>query len=474
MESFEFPSNFTWSVATASYQIEGAASEDGRGPSIWDTFSKAGKCQNDTGDVACDSYHNWKRDIEMIKELGVHQYRLSLSWSRLLPDGTLKKINQKGVEYYKKLIAGLIEAGIEPMITIFHWDLPQSLQDRGGFLNPQIVSQFADYSKFCFETFGDQVKTWTTFNEPVIFTLLGHTGYPLEHAPGGFKDYAEWTLYLSAHHILLAHAKAVKIYRKLNQGGKIGIVLVTGHFYPATNSEEDEIAARNQKEFFVGLYTNPVIYGDYPDIVKERVWKISKEQGRVTSRLPEFTKEEMEDLKGSVDFVGINYYFSFRIGALKGEEKDVFRGNIREVDVGGKFIEWMFNHPSGLQTSLAQFKKDYGDIPIMITENGMKDPKTQKSDLEDYERIDFIKEHLISLWKAINENKVNVIGYTAWSLMDNFEWAKGYNDRFGLYRVDFNDPKRTRTPKKSAYFYKDVIANNRVQGTKSDSILSNL
>ena len=210
-------------------------------------------------------------------------------------------------------------------VTLFHWDLPQSLQDRGGFLNREIVDQFGDYSRFCFETFGDQVKTWTTFNEPMVFTVLGHAGYYMTHAPGGFKDYSEWTLYLSNHNLLLAHAKAVKIYRELKQGGKIGIVLVNGYFYPETDSEADKIAANNMREFLVGIYTNPIINGDYPDIVKERVSKISTEQGRVTSRLPEFTEDEKEGLKGSADFIGINYYFSFKVIALKEEEHDVFR-----------------------------------------------------------------------------------------------------------------------------------------------------
>uniref|UniRef100_A0AC34RR68 Beta-glucosidase n=1 Tax=Panagrolaimus sp. JU765 TaxID=591449 RepID=A0AC34RR68_9BILA len=424
VKTYDFPPNFVWAVATSAYQIEGAASEDGRGPSIWDMFSKAGKSKNHTGCVACDSYHNWKRDIEMIKELGVQQYRFSISWPRILPDGTLKTINQKGVEYYKNLIAGLIEAGIEPNVTLFHWDLPQSLQDKGGFINPKIVNYYAEYCRFCFQTFGDQVKLWATFNEPIVFTLLGHSGYPFHHAPGGFMEHSDWIFYLTNHHILLAHAKAVNIYRnefQAVQKGKIGIVLVIGDFYPATKSAEDVEAADNMREFFLGLYAHPILKGDYPDLVKSRVWNVCQKQGRVTSRLPKFTPEEIQALKGSADFIGVNYYFSFRIRALTPEESDVFKGDARKIDIGGHFEEWMSSHPEGCRTALARFKQDYGDIPVMITENGVKDSLNQKSELEDDERIDYIQDHLIAVHEAITEDKVNVIGYTYWALMDNFE-----------------------------------------------------
>uniref|UniRef100_A0AC35GI17 Beta-glucosidase n=1 Tax=Panagrolaimus sp. PS1159 TaxID=55785 RepID=A0AC35GI17_9BILA len=375
---YKFPDDFKFACATAAYQVEGAFNEDGRAASIWDTFThEGGSANHDTGDIACDSYHLWKRDIEMIKSLGVQQYRFSISWPRILPDGTTKHVNQKGVDYYKTLLKALIDEGIEPMITLFHWDLPQSLQDRGGFINPEIIQTFAEFARFCFKTFGDSVKFWITFNEPIIFTEMGHCGHPWEHAPGSFGKHNQWIHYWVAHNIMLAHAHAVKIYReefKPSQKGQIGIVQVLSDYYPMTHKKEDEEAAESMRYFFQERFLQPIYGdGDYPEHVKNRIWENCKKQGRVTSRLPEITEEEKKLVKGSADFIGVNYYLSHRV------------------------------------------------------------------------------------------HGVNVKGYTVWSLMDNFEWGFGYDRKYGIFQVDFNDPNRKRTEKESAGFFRNVVKTRSVE-----------
>uniref|UniRef100_A0AC34GQ84 Beta-glucosidase n=1 Tax=Panagrolaimus sp. ES5 TaxID=591445 RepID=A0AC34GQ84_9BILA len=471
---YTFPKDFKFGIATSAFQIEGASNIDGKGASIWDIYChKPGNVKNDeTADISCDSYHNWERDIQMIKEVGINFYRFSISWPRIFPDGTEKSLNQKGVEFYDKLINKLIEEAIEPVVTIFHWDLPQALQDMGGFLDSAISEHYKDYANFLFSHFGDRVKTWITVNEPLSVAQYGHCGQREKHAPGNFSDNCEWTMYLSAQRLLQCHLKAAKLYNekyRSKQNGKIGITLSGCWYFPKTDSDEDQQASERAFQFSWGWFANPIFSetGDYPQIMKDRVKEISiNYQMRVKSRLPEFTNDEIQDLKNSADFLGINYYFSLRVCNRKIENVDHLKKYTRMTDVGvildydpaWKIIngpsKWLSNVPEGLGNLLQKLSKEYKNIPILITENGAMD--SEGEGLNDTSRIQYLSGHLAEVSKAI-KNGINLIGYTVWSLMDNFEWSEGYSTKFGLFHVDFNTKEKTRTPKKSVEFYSNLI-----------------
>ena len=295
---------------------------------------------NDTGDVACDSYHNYKRDIEMLKELGVKTYRFSISWSRIFPDGTTATINEDGVEYYNNLINALVDAQIEPIVTIYHWDMPQYLQDMGGLLNPTIADRFADYADFLFSKYGDRVQKWITINEPLSIVTYGSCGKTVVQAPGEFADQCEWSMYVAAHNLLIWHMRAARIYKtkyQEKQNGIIGISLSGAWYYPKDpNNEDDVAAARRAFQFAFGWFAHPIFNGDYSDTVKETIHNNSiNYMMRVRSRLPEFTEEEINNLKGSADFLGVNYYFPLETRAVTPEEKESMLGNYnRNIDWG--------------------------------------------------------------------------------------------------------------------------------------------
>uniref|UniRef100_A0A915B4G7 Beta-glucosidase n=1 Tax=Parascaris univalens TaxID=6257 RepID=A0A915B4G7_PARUN len=471
---YSFPPGFIWSTATAAYQIEGAVSEDGRAASTWDRFVRLHQKIDDgsTGDIACDSYHLYATDVELLKKLGVQQYRFSISWSRVLPSGLIDSVNEKGVEYYRKLIAELKRNGIQPMVTLYHWDLPLALADRGGWLNPQIIGWFGDYARFCFATFGDQVKHFITLNEPWSQITFGYCGKA--HAPGGFYENCDWTGYLAAHHFLLAHATAYHIYDsefRSIQKGSIGITNIGVWFEPETPSDTD--AARRALEWQFDWLTRPIFHpdGNYPEEMIEKIAEISRKENRCVSRLPSFTQEQVEFVKGTADFLGLNYYFSLMAREQRPEEDDKDR-DVFQTDAGivetqnlkwkqiGPANSWLRAYPEGFRKLLNHVKTNYNNIAVMITENGCMD--TPGEDFNDKTRISYLSEHLQMLSLAINEDHCNVVGYTLWSLMDNFEWSSGYTFRFGIYHVDFDDPKRKRTPKKSAEWFMETIAHNAV------------
>ncbi|XP_018573208.1 myrosinase 1-like isoform X3 [Anoplophora glabripennis] len=457
-----FPEDFLFGAATASYQVEGAWDEDGKGENIWDRFTHSYPeliANNDTGDVACDSYHKYKEDVAMLKELGVDFYRFSLSWSRILPTGFVNKINLPGVTYYKNLIKELKDNGIEPLITIYHWDLPQPLQDLGGWTSEVMVEAFAEYARLNFELFGDNVKYWLTFNEPIQTCLVGYgQGYfPPRIASPGIGEY------ICTHHVLKAHARTWHIYDqefRATQNGQVSITIPVGWEEPASDSEEDIAAAERALQFIYGWYANAIYNSDYPEIMKTRIAERSLAEGFNQSRLPAFTDEEIAYISGTFDFMGINMYTSSIAEAMDevpiGEPNynyDLGVKNYQSDDWESCSASWLKVTPWGMRKILNWLKKTYNNPKIIITENGIAD---DGSTLEDDQRVRYYRDYLSNVRSAM-EDGVNVIGYTAWSLMDNFEWLGGYTQKFGLFQVDFDNINRTRTPKSSVAYYKKVV-----------------
>eukprot|EP01018_Ginkgo_biloba_P014657 Gb_10041 [translate_table: standard] len=471
----DFPEGFVFGVATSAYQVEGAAKEGGRGPSIWDTFSHTpGKIlDGGNGDIAVDQYHRYKEDVELIAKLGFEVYRFSISWSRIYPDG-FGKVNEEGITYYNNLIDALNEKCIQPSITLYHWDLPQKLHESiGGWLNPEIVKYFVQYAETCFRAFGDRVKHWITFNEPLQTAVNGYaTGV---FAPGRCSDRSKSTIgdsytepYLAAHNQLLAHASAVDLYRTKfqdKQGGVIGITVDGEGAEPFTDAVEDKAAAQRRLEFQLGWFLDPLYFGDYPAIMRTKLG----------DHLPQFSPAEAALLHGSADFVGLNHYTTrYVIPSFEKSEDNYFyndqdlhriaewEGNV----IGEKAAsEWLYIVPWGLRNTLKWITERYNRPPIYVTENGMDDEDCESSSLEemlrDTKRVNYFKGYLASLAEAIREG-ADVQGYFAWSLLDNFEWAQGYTKRFGLVYVDYrNDLKRHL--KSSALWFADFLLGSQNQ-----------
>ena len=447
MDKINFPNEFVWGSATASYQIEGAVNEDGRGESIWDRFShiKGNTLNGDTGDLACDHYHRYKEDIKIMSEMGLKGYRFSISWSRIFPKG-YGEVNQKGVDFYNNLVDELLKNGIEPAVTLYHWDLPQALQDIGGWGNRDTVDYYVEYATYMFKVLGDRVKKWSTHNEPWVAAFAGNLAG--RHAPGNTD--IKLAIQVS-HHLILSHAKAVQAYKKLNQkNGKIGIVLDLHPIVPATNSKEDYdtsiLVDGYQNRWFLG----PVLKGEYPgDILKLYKEKLVA---------PVIMPGDMEIIANNpMDYLGVNYYF--RKVVKKSKENMIFE--FSEVKPQGSDyteMEWEI-YPEGLYDLLTRIKKEYNNPHIYITENGaaFKDDKIVNAIVEDDKRLDFFRQHFVQAHRALADG-VKLDGYYVWSLMDNFEWARGYSKRFGLIYIDYKSQKRIL--KKSAIWYKSVIENN--------------
>ncbi|XP_047121620.1 myrosinase 1-like [Schistocerca piceifrons] len=462
----QFPDGFLLGAATAAYQIEGAWNEDGKGENIWDhMFHEHPEYTNNgaNGDVACDSYHKYAEDVEALKGIGAEVYRFSVSWSRILPTGDLDVINQAGIDYYNNVINLLLENGIEPMVTMYHWDLPQALQYIGGWPNPLIADYFVEYARILFENFGDRVKWWITFNEPSVFTSgYSSVGYqaPSQNAPGIGN-------YLAAHTLIRAHGKVYRLYDqqfRATQNGRVGITLSTDWYEPAEDTEACVEAQRRMFEFQLGLYAHPIyVDGDYPAVVRERVDNNSRAEGRPRSRLPSFTEEEKQEIRGSSDFFGLNAYTTSLV--MPGESGtspslELDSGVIRFYNESWPVSSaiWLRVVPWGFRKLLNWVATEYQGYPIIVTENGYADT----GELDDQGRISYYGSYLAEMLKAVNEDGVNVFGYMAWSIIDNLEWASGYAVRFGLYQVDFNSTDRTRTPKASASFMGDIYRNKTV------------
>ncbi|XP_058761949.1 beta-glucosidase 11-like [Vicia villosa] len=451
----DFPSDFVFGASTSAYQVEGAASEDGRKQSIWDTFSHAGNANmyKGDGDVACDGYHKYKEDVQLMANTGLDAYRFSISWSRLIPDGR-GPINPKGLQYYNNLINELISHGIQPHVTLHHWDLPQTLEDEyEGWISKKIVYDFTAYADVCFREFGDRVKYWTTVNEVNVFAMFGYgvgTVPPQRCSPFSIANCSRGNSstepYLAAHHMLLAHASAASLYNKKYKGvqhGFIGLNILTIGFVPLTNTSGDIIATQRARDFWNGWILNPLTFGDYPDIMKRNVG----------SRLPSFTKKESNLVKNSFDFIGINFYNTFSVNnyseSLNMEDRDFMQDMAVEITM-------LPENDTFIDTALDSLKNDYGSIPIYIHENGHKTP--HNSSLNDFSRIEYLNKYIGSIATAIRSGS-NIKGYFVWSFMDVFEILTGYEVSLGLYYIDLKDPNLKRQPKLSAKWYSSFLKN---------------
>ena len=445
MSFISFPKDFNWGVATSAYQIEGAWNEDGKGESIWDRFTHRPFTirSGENGDLACDHYHLFEEDIALLKALGVSSYHFSTAWSRIFPHG-YGEVNQAGLDFYDRLVDGMLSAGIAPMVVLYHWDLPQTLQELGGWNNRNICDWFADYGRTLFDRLGDRVQRWVTFNEPWCTAFLGYaTG---QFAPG-LCDYSQ--AYQAVHHQLLAHGKTVQTFRSGGYPGEIGIVLNFEHAIPASNADADTMAAYRYLHQYMGLFADPLFKGQYPIEMME--W--------AGSMGPKIEVGDMDIIKTPTDYLGINYYTSFTVAYDPNGGHFKLRATPKTLPLSGYTELGWGVYPQGLTEILLAFKNDYGNPRMFVTENGCAtlDQPNEQEYVKDYERIQYLRAHLKEIHHALQLG-VNLHGYYYWSLLDNFEWAEGYRPRFGLCRVNFDDFKRT--PKKSFYWYHDVIKDN--------------
>lgn len=436
-----FPKNFLWGAATASYQIEGASRQDGRGECIWTRFSHTpGKVMNgDTGDVATDHYHRYVEDVALMKELGLQAYRFSVSWPRVIPNGT-GTTNPAGLDFYDRLVDELLSAGIIPAATLYHWDLPQALQNRGGWLNREIVGWFSDYTDQMTRRLGDRVKNWITINEPFVAAFVGYTF--AAHAPGYSDPRAGL---LAAHHMLLAHGAAMQVIRQNVANSVAGITLNVSWVDPATSSEADVQAARRHDGFVNRWFIDPVFKGEYPADMLQLYG----------SALDDIDVTEIKQAAVPQDFLGINYYTR---NVIKDDPNGHYlkTHEIKPEGAGYTQMGWELA-PGSLTQLLVRLHQEYAPKALWITENGAAypDPDPVNGMVADPERTDYFKTHIAAVEVAIQQGSP-VTAYFVWSLLDNFEWAYGYDRRFGIIHVDFKTLKRTM--KRSGLWYRDYIA----------------
>lgn len=467
-----------YSVINSSFleQYEGAAHTEGRTPSVWDTFAANQPekiLDRSNGDVADNFYFRYKEDIALVKQVGFDSLRFSISWSRILPHGNISGgVNQQGVDFYNDLIDELISNGLKPFVTLFHWDTPQALEDEyGGFLSPKIVKDFGDFADLCFREFGDRVKHWITLNEPETFCESGYAKGT--KAPGRCSNYigncpagnSATEPYVAAHHLILSHATAVKLYRQnyqASQNGLIGITISSIWAVPKFQTVASKKAASRVIDFIFGWIFSPITYGSYPKSM----------QHLVGNRLPKFTKSQAEMVKGSVDFLGLNYYtanYADEVTSFSNTSLSYTTDSRvnRTKEKNGFPIgqptgsDWLYIYPRGIRELLLYLKKKYNPPPIYITENGMGDVNSLSWPinyaLNDTVRVNYYSDHLSYLLEAIKEG-VDVRGYFAWSFLDNFEWEDGYTNRFGITYVDYRDGLK-RSLKNSALWFKNFLQN---------------
>jgi len=432
-----YPPEFIWGAAASSYQIEGAWNEDGKEESIWDRFSHtSGNIKNDdSGDIACDHYHRYKEDVALMKELGLRAYRFSISWPRVLPKGR-GNINKPGLDFYHRLIDELLGAGIEPWLCLYHWDLPQSLQDKGGWANRDIVQHFASYTALIARQFGDRVKKWVVLNEPAVVAVAGHLlGI---HAPG-IKDVNAFLKV--SHHLLLSQGKAIQVLRDINPNFEVGTALNLSPVYPISSARKDQEAASRLDECWNRWYLDPLFKGEYPPFAEKMINP---------------TKEDMVVIHQPLDFLGVNYYHRLLVAHDPTEPLIGARLIPRSAFVTE--MGWEI-YPDGMYEILMRLKREYNDPVLYITENGaaFDDKVKRNGEIQDDDRVAFLRDHMVAAYRALKEG-ARLRGYLVWSIMDNFEWAEGYVKRFGLVHVDYRTLKRT--PKKSAHWYKQLIADN--------------
>lgn len=442
----KFPTDFLWGTATSSYQVEGAVKEDGRGESIWDTFSHSWGNINDfsNGDVADDHYHLYEQDLNLMQELGFQTYRFSIAWPRVFPSGS-GAVNQKGLDFYRKLVDGLHKRNIRPMATLYHWDLPQVLQDQGGWTNRDTAGRFAQYADTIYRALGDGVSDWITHNEPWVVAFVGNAFGT--HAPG----YKSWSKALQvSHYLLLSHGLAAQAYRATNpKNGQLGITLNLAPMYPIGDTPEDKAAAVRYDGFQNRWFLDPVFKGAYP---ADMLPYYEKKYGKLDYIKP----EDLKVINAPLDFLGINYYSPTRV--FSQPSSGYFELGTRSGPNPVTKMGWEIA-PDSLYDLLVRLKQDYGNVPLYITENGaaFDDKLEATGEVDDAQRLHFLYLHFAAARRALAAG-VNLKGYFVWSFLDNFEWAEGYSKRFGIVYVDY--PTQKRTPKRSALWYRGVIRQN--------------
>ncbi|KAF9407214.1 hypothetical protein HW555_012684, partial [Spodoptera exigua] len=467
-KSRPFPPDFMFGASTSAFQVEGGWREDGKSLSIWDVacHSDPGLIRDEsTADEAADSYHKFLQDVAVAKGLGLDFYRFSISWTRVLPNGFADKINHIGMNYYNDLIDKLVSNNIIPMVTIYHWDLPDNLQKIGGWANPAIVDVFVDYAKFLFIGFGEKVKYWITLDDPREICVGGYGS--AQKAP--FVNISGVAEYMCTRNVLLAHAKAYHIYdenfRKL-QNGSVGISLGFTWYEPASDTLEDHQAAQDARQFEWGLYAHPIFSkaGDYPKEVKKNIAYKSAEQSFPRSRLPELTPAEVALVRGSADFLGVNAFttkLAYRDASLEGMYPVpsfwmIWEQCWSKIPLGhnqkAAGCRYVLEVPWGFNKLFNEIKSLYDNPPVYVTANGW----STAGGLLDEDRINYMRTYLNALLDAVYEG-CDIKGYSVWSLIDTFEWRSGYLEKFGLYEVDFSSSQKTRTPRKSAFIYKEMI-----------------
>ena len=463
--TLKMPNNFLFGAASASYQVEGAWNEDGKGLSNWDVFSKIpGKTfENTNGDVAVDHYHRYKEDIALMAEMGLESYRFSISWPRIFPNGT-GEVNEKGLEFYNKLIDECLKHDIVPFVTLYHWDLPQALEEKGGWKNKETVDAFVRFADTCFQSFGDRVNHWITFNEAVIFCSLGYlTGAHPPGIEGDVKGYFQTT-----HNVFVAHARAVELFKQNGHTGEIGITHVFNPAFSIDDAEENKFAEMHANAYTTHWFYDPILKGEYPEYVVNGL----SEQGL----LPEMTEEELDVLKRTApmnDFIGLNYYSPQRVmkndSALVmagGRENSTgrpgnpsFDGVYKTVKMDDKvYTKWDWEiSPEAFLAGMHMLKDRYGDVKIYITENGLGDvDPIVDGEIMDTPRIEYIEGHLRAVKHAVQQG-INVAGYYAWSAIDLLSWLNGYKKQYGFIYVDHNNGL-ARKKKQSFHWYKEIIA----------------
>ncbi|XP_046748528.1 myrosinase 1-like isoform X1 [Diprion similis] len=465
-----FPSGFRVGTASASYQVEGAWNVSDKGENVWDHWTHNHPeliTDGRNGDVACNSYYKYKEDVALIKQIGFDYYRFSVSWSRVLPTGFANVISEDGLQYYKNLTAELVANGIEPVVTIYHWDHPQVIEDMGGWTNELIVDWFVDYARILFEALGDSVKRWITINEPDTFCESGYEG--TTKAPG--KVISGIGKYLCGHNVLKAHAKTYRLYDeefRESQQGEVSIVLALSSFI-ATNSSDTE-SVETAFQFNCGWMAHPLYFGDYPEIMKTRVALVSEYQGYPRSRLPEFSDEWIAIINGTNDYFGVNHYSANLVYPDPAEELGVYRidsGVIRTIDFSwpATASNWFYVYPPGFGVLLRWIRDEYNNPPVWITENGYSD----SGQLDDYDRISYYYDYIREMLIALKRDGCNVEAYTVWSILDNFEWHAGYTERFGITHVEFDDADTNRTAKLSQNWWVKVLSKRKLQAVPTNT-----
>jgi beta-glucosidase len=442
MSFLSFPPDFLWGAATSAYQIEGAWNADGRGVSIWDTFVRqGGRIRNgDTGDVATDHYQRWAADVALMSELGLQAYRFSLAWTRIIPNGT-GAINSRGLDFYERLVDALLVKNIAPIPTLYHFDLPQALQDNGGWTWRDTAKHFGDYARIVGERLGDRAPLWLTHNEPWVTAFMGHLWG--DHAPGQHNPFATWR---ALHHLLLAHGYAMQALRSVvRPDAQLGIALNLTPTYPASFSRWDASAARFGDGVINRITLDPLLKGQYPPDLQYAPFGAWMLLGAIRA-------DDLALIAQPLDFVGVNYYHRWVLR---------YAPFIRAwpVHPKGDYSSMWEIYPQGLYDILMRLQRDYGERRWFITENGVPLPDVLEADgrVRDTQRIQYLREHLRQTQRAMQAG-VPVWGYLVWSLLDNFEWAHGYAQRFGLVYVDF--PTQQRTIKDSGHWFAKVVRSN--------------